>query len=443
MIPLTLLIMPIGTASAGALPADVSRHVLDNGLTIYLAEMDTPGVVSYQSWVEVGSKDEVEAGTTGFAHFFEHLMFYGSEELPRADREARMLRTGAEENAWTWVDDTCYHQVVAADALPEIIAIEADRFQSLHVTAEDVQKESGAVHGEYRKGRTSPWERTHDALYETAFTTHTYHHSTIGFEEDILQMPKQVELAHAFYELHYRPENTRIVVAGDIDAEATLARMTEAYGPWTPATEEAPPIPEEPPQEEERRVQVDWDLGPVNPHLMIGWKVPGWDPTSPDSAALDLVGELLLSDVAPLHRKLVVDEARVYGLSGGDWGMQDPHLFTLIAELKSAEDLAAVEADLDAAVLALLDLDEATVAAARDNALRRTTIELDNPRAVANHIGQFTRGTPEPAVIDTWYANYAALGPEDVKRVVEAYFVAEGRTVSVLDPTALAEEGDE
>ncbi len=434
MIPLIMLIMPIRTASAGALPTAVASVVLDNGLTIYLAPMDTPGVVSYQSWVEVGSKDEVAPGTTGFAHFFEHLMFYGSEALPREEREERMLLTGADENAWTWVDDTCYHQVVASDALLEVIAIEADRFQNLHVTPEQVAKESGAVHGEYRKGLTNPWDRIYDALYETAFTTHTYHHSTIGYEADILEMPNQVELVKDFFSIHYRPENTRIVVAGDFEKGEVLGAIERHYGGWQPATQAPPEIPEEPPQEAARRVEVAWDQGPVNAHLMMGWKVPGWSPTSPDAAALDLVGELLFSDVAPLHRKLVVDEARVYTVSGGDWGMEDEHLFVTVAVVKDPEDLAAVEADIEAALAALLVLDDATVAAARNNALRRTTIELDDPKAVANRIGDFTRGGADPADIEAWYQGYAALGPEDVKRVVETYFVPEGRTVAELVP---------
>lgn len=436
LIPLTLLIMPIGTASAGALPADVSRHVLDNGLTIYLAPMDTPGVASYQSWVEVGSKDEVEEGTTGFAHFFEHLMFYGSEDLPRVLREERMLLTGAAENAWTWVDDTCYHQVVASEALLDVIVIEADRFQKLHVTEEQVAKESGAVLGEYRKGLSSPWERTYDALYETAFDTHTYRHSTIGYEADILAMPTQVELVKSFFSTHYRPDNTRIVVAGDFDTETVLASLEANYGEWQPSAVPAPEIPEEAPQEEARRVEVAWDQGPVNAHLMMGWKVPGWSATSEDAAALDLVSELLYSDVASLHRQLVVDEARVYDLSGGDWGHEHTHLFMAIAEVKDPADLAAVEADIEAAIQALASVDEATVAAARENALRRGVIDLDNPKAVANQVGQMTRGGADPADIDTWFDTYAALGVEDVKRVVETYFVPEGRTVAVLDPSA-------
>ena len=168
-------------------PYETHEKTLENGLTIYVIPMDTPNVAQVRTWMTVGSRDEMDPGRTGFAHFFEHLMFYGTPSLNRQEREKVIQNMGAEENAWTWFDDTVYHATLAANHVEKYIQIEGDRFQNLQLTEDMVRKEAGAVYGEYRKGQASPVNRVYETLYATAFQTHTYRHDTIGFEEDIAQ----------------------------------------------------------------------------------------------------------------------------------------------------------------------------------------------------------------------------------------------------------------
>ncbi len=434
----------ISTSTAGVLPTTVESLTLDNGLRIFLAPMDTPGVAAWQAWVEVGSRNEVEPGTTGFAHFFEHLLFYGGPQFPAEVRERELLLTGADENAWTWLDDTNYHCVISGDSLPRLIEIEADRFLGLSLKPEWVEKEAGAVYGEYRKGRSDPWERTADALYETAFTTHTYHHSTIGYESDIKAMPERFDTANDFFDTWYRPENVRIVIAGDFDREAVVAALDEHFGPWETGTP-GPEIETEPEQEEARLIEVPWDGGPTNSWVMMGWKVPGFDPEDPDQAVLSVIGDLLFSEVAPLYRELVVDEAKVLSLSGGDWQLVDPHLFLVNAQLRNPQDAESVQARVQEELKRLAEQGPSPeeLGAAKRHALKAAQVALDTPEAVAYAIGQFTRLGGPPELIDTWYANYEAATVEDVQRVVSDIFVPERRTVAVLTvdiPEASPEE---
>lgn len=430
--PLIALLVPLASASESPLPTDIQVATLDNGLTVYLAPMDTPGVAAYQSWVGAGSRDEVEPGTTGFAHFFEHLMFYGTEAMPRAAREDAMLRTGANENAWTWFDDTCYHQVVAADALPRIIAIEADRFQNLEVGADDVASEIGAVISEYNKGLDSPWMATSQALYETAFQTHTYHHDTIGYKADLDAMGSRMDLVTGFFDRHYRPENVRIVVAGDFDPDATLAHIQDAYAGWEPGTLEPHEVPFEEPQLETRRVDVEWTRGPVNTHLFLGWKIPGFDPADPDAAALAVVEELLFSDVSPLHRDLVLDGQQVFWLGGGSSQLIDPQLFEVSLELRPGVEPADVEARVLEEVAALRTVTPARVEGARSYGLRSTAMGLDTAASVASTIGWFTHRNPDPTSIASYYDAFGAVTAADVQRVIDAYLIPEGLTVATL-----------
>ncbi|MCB9762639.1 MAG: insulinase family protein [Alphaproteobacteria bacterium] len=421
--------------SAGTLPTEVQVHTLDNGLQVYLAPMDSPGVVSWQLRMAVGSGDETEPGTTGFAHFFEHLMFHDTTTMTREQRQAALNLLGVSDNAWTWTDETVYHAVIPPSALPDLIALEADRFRNLALTPDGVRREAGAVYGEFRKGRTDPLNVALEAHFNAAFDVHPYHHDTIGVEDDIAAMPEQHALAMSFFDTWYRPGQARLVVAGDIDPAATLSLIEQHFGPWE-AGPEPPPRPPEPPQEAPRRAYTAWDGGPTNALLLMGWRVPGFDPRSPDAAALSLIEDLLLSDVAPLYRDLVVDDPLTYELWGGSWRWVDPHLFLVTAELRDPADLAEVEARVLAALEPLAQgIDPAVLDRAKGHALRAARLGLDNPTSVAGALGAFTRVDPAPDAIDAFYANFEALTVEDVQRVITTYFVPERLTVTVLDPT--------
>ncbi len=175
--------------AAGVFPYKVQRETLDNGLTVLLIPMPSEGLVAYWSVVRTGSRDEVEQGVTGFAHFFEHMMFRGSEKYPSDVYDGIVTSMGADANAYTTDDLTAYHLSVTRDDLPTVIDIESDRFQNLSYEEDEFKTESGAVYGEFRKGRTNPFFVLYEATMNAAFDAHTYKHTTIGFEADIKKMP--------------------------------------------------------------------------------------------------------------------------------------------------------------------------------------------------------------------------------------------------------------
>ncbi len=431
-----LVILLASAASAGVLPVEVSHHTLDNGLRIYLAPMDSGGVVSLQTWVDVGSGDEVTPGTTGHAHFLEHLVFSDTEDWPASERERAIRISGAEENAWTWTDDTVYHQVLPTAALPDLIPIEAARFQRLLLAEDTIRREAGAVQGEWRQSLTDPWEAASNALYEEAFRVHPYHHNTIGTAEDVAAMPEASELVRSFYRTWYRPSRLRIVVAGDFEPEATLAALESVWGSWSEPPEPPPPTPAEPAQLGPRQVQVDWTEGEAHARVLTGWKIPGFHPRDPDAAGLAVLQELLLSEVAPLRRDLVDDRALVYELSGGTWRFRDPHLFALDAELRPDTDPELVQARYEEElerVRAGVDPEELAVVQGR--ALKHFQLGLDDPHRVAGTLGRFTGPDPDPTAVDAFFEAFAAVTPEDLAALVGTWFVPEGRTEVLLVPT--------
>jgi zinc protease len=408
---------------------------LDNGMVVHAVPMPTPGVVSVATWMKVGSRDEVDAGRTGFAHFFEHLMFYGTESMGREEREQAVLRMGIDDNAWTWCDETVYTSLVPASQLDTFLGMEADRFQGLVLTPEVVRREAGAVYGELRKSLASPERRLYAAVRSTAFTTHTYKHSTLGHEADIAAMPDAHGYATAFFDRFYRPDNATLLVAGDVDPEALFVTVEELYGAWEPSPEPRPELPVEPAQEEERRAHVDWP-SPTAPRMTLAWRIPAHEPANPDVAALELAGSWLMADVGPLQSSLVRDEALAYAVWGGRDDFVDPGLFTITVQAREADTLPAIEERVRAALSTLADgADPAAIARVQAHARYRFLTSLDDPASVVSTLGWALRRAPEPAALDTFHANFAAATVDDVSRVVRTYLVEAPATVVTLSHT--------
>ncbi len=169
-------------ASGGKLfPYAYAVDDLPNGLRLVTVPTDYPNMVALYVVVRAGSRDEVEPGKSGYAHLFEHLMFRGSENYTSEQRDALMKRAGADTNASTNQDRTTYYAVFSKEDLDEVMKVEADRFQRLKYTEPAYKTESLAVLGEYNKNSSEPTQKLDEVLYETAFKTHTYAHTTMGY----------------------------------------------------------------------------------------------------------------------------------------------------------------------------------------------------------------------------------------------------------------------
>ena len=192
--------------SGEAFPFPVDEKIFPNGLRAYVVHYDSPGLVAYYSVVRTGSRNEVEPGKSGFAHFFEHMMFRGTERYPQEAYNSVLKQMGADSNAYTSEDMTVYHILAGKAALPKIVEIEADRFQHLKYSEPDFEKEARAVLGEYNKGASNPLQRMFESLYDNAFVAHTYKHTTIGFLKDIEAMPNEFAYSRQFFDRYYRPD---------------------------------------------------------------------------------------------------------------------------------------------------------------------------------------------------------------------------------------------
>ena len=423
---------PAEAGKSLAFPFPVQEKTLANGLRVYVVAYDSPGLVAYYSVVRTGSRNEVEAGKSGFAHFFEHMMFHGTEKYSLDAYNGVIKQMGADSNAFTSDDLTVYHILAGKKALPKIIEIESDRFQHLTYQQADFQKEARAVLGEYNKNASNPIEKMIETLYDHAFTTHTYKHTTMGFLKDIENMPNEMAYSRQFFDRYYRPENVVLLVVGDADPENVFKLVEAAYGEWKPGAPH-PMVPKEPPQKKEQRAELTWP-GPTLPMLVEGYHTPGFSTTNVDLPTLDVLAELLFAERAPLYKKLVITEQKVESLSGSNDAHVDPNLFTVFSRIKKPADIGYVQNAIhdEMARVAKEGVDDKTLRDVLSHVKYAFANQLSTADRTAYTASSFIALTGELESINAYFAVYDKVTSADVKRVAATYFQPANRTIVTM-----------
>jgi zinc protease len=422
------------SSQESAFPFAVSEKTLANGLRVFVIPYDSPGLVAYYSVVRTGSRNEVEPGKSGFAHFFEHMMFRGTERYSTERYNAVIKAMGADSNAFTSDDMTVYHILAGKAALPQIVDIEADRFRNLKYDEPSFQKEARAVLGEYNKGASDPMQKMVEAMYDHAFQTHTYKHTTIGFLRDIEAMPNQFAYSRQFFDRYYRPDNTLLLVVGDVTADQVMPLIEKAYGTWGKGPAR-PTVPAEPPQKAEQRVTVPWK-GASLPLLFMGYHTPAFSSTSVDGPALDVLSELVFAERSPLVQKLVLEEQKVESLFGGNERHTDPNLFLVLARVKQAKDVAYVQSAIEKEIVRIAKegVDDKTLAEVVSHARYGFAAQLSTADHVALVGAEFLALAGRLTAIDEFFTRLGQVKSADVQRVARSFFVSTNRTVVTLQP---------
>jgi zinc protease len=422
-------------------PYPSTVHDLDNGLRLVTVETGYPQVVALYIVVNVGSRNEVEPGRSGFAHLFEHMMFRGTEKFPSEKWEEIMQAAGAETNAYTSDDRTVYHAVFSKEDLEPILELEADRFQNLKYTEEQFRTETRAVLGEYNKNFASPFQKLEEIIRNTAFTTHTYKHTTMGFEEDVENMPTMYDYGLQFFDRYYRPEYTTVCVVGDVNPQAVRALVEKYWGGWKKGTY-APKIPPEPPQGAPKTVEHIFHA-PTLPILSVSFHAPAYDDEIVDSAVLDVISFHAFSENSALYKKLVVEEQKVETLFPEYYDHTDPYLFSATALVKNAADMDYVQSQ----ILATFEDLKATPVPAKQlqdvkSHLRYSfALGMDSTAAIAGTLAHYIGLRRTPETINKRYELYQKVTADDVTRVAKKYFVEKERTIATLKSETAKAEG--
>jgi zinc protease len=432
-----LLILALCAALAPAqarkvFPYQYQVNDLPNGLRVVTVPTDFPNLVSFYLVVGAGSRNEVEEKKSGYAHFFEHLMFRGSENYPPGSFDAIMKKAGASSNAYTSDDRTVYHETFAKEDLDEVLRLEADRFLRLKFSEEQYKTEAGAVLGEYNKNSASPFFKAYEVMRETAFKDHTYSHTTMGYLEDIKDYPNQYQYAWQFFNRFYRPENSTIVVVGDINSAEVLGTVKKYFGDWKRGDYKVE-IKSEKPQDGPRKKHIEW-VSQTLPIVQIAYRAPAFSETEKDKAALDLLGIIAFGANSELYQKLVLQEQKAVFVAVDAEDHIDPELFTAYAQLKDVKDMEYVQNEMlktyrrfATELVPQKKLDETR------SRLRYGFIQsMNNNDAIAGVLARYIGLRRSPDTIDKVFALYDSVTPEDIRKYAAKYFTDTNQTIITL-----------
>ncbi|RZJ42076.1 MAG: insulinase family protein, partial [Brevundimonas sp.] len=415
---------PLRAAPVSELVSEVnipwSRFQLDNGLTVIVHEDRKSPVVAVSVWYNVGSKDE-PAGSTGFAHLFEHLMFGGSENAP-GSYLGRMRNLGPSNlNGTTWFDRTNYFETVPTPALETALFLESDRMGYLlgAVGQEVLDLQRGVVQNEKRQGDNQPYGLFEYAQLEALFPEgHPYRHSTIGSMADL--DAASLETVRNWFRENYGPNNAIVVLSGDIDEAAARPLMERYFGAIprgpvnTPAEADVPTLA--------APIVATMHDRVANTRLIRSWAVPGLlsDDAVPLSVAAEVLGGLASSR---LDNQLVREEQTAVSVSAGLQDFQRVGIFEVSVDVKPGQDAAEVGRRLDAIMADFIargpSEEEVSRVATQYLSRRIQSLEQVNGKANVLAEGQLYAGDPDHYKHEL--AQYASLTPAQVTAAMQRW----------------------
>ena len=330
---------------------DVGHFMLANGLEVVVVPDRRTPVVTHMVWYKVGAADE-PPGTSGIAHFLEHLMFKGTAKNPAGRFSQAVAAVGGQENAFTSQDYTGYFQRVSRDNLKTLMEFEADRMTGLVLANEQVVPELKVVLEEQnQRVANSPRSRLSEQIDAALYLNHPYGKPVIGWRHEIEKLNREDALA--FYKRFYTPNNAVLVVAGDVttDEIRTLAEAT--YGKVAKVAEIGPRRrPQEPAQVAARHVTLA-DVQVQQPSLSRAYLVPSSvTAKAGESEALEVLSFILgHGTTSRLYRNLVVE--RELAVSAGGWyngTALDASQFSVYGSPKPGVTLEQLEGAIDAVI---------------------------------------------------------------------------------------------
>jgi zinc protease len=439
--------------AAPALAEPVTSFTLDNGLNVVVIEDHRAPVVVQMIWYRVGAADE-PPGHSGIAHFLEHLMFKGTDTIPPNQFSAIVEAQGGDDNAFTSWDYTAYFQRVAADRLPLVMEMEADRMRNLRLTEEDVVTEREVILEE-RAQRTdsNPGALLSEQMRAAQFMNHPYAIPIIGWRHEMEELSREDALE--YYERFYAPNNATLVIAGDVEPEVVKALAEEHYGAIVPSDGIVPrERPQEPPQLAERRITLA-DERVSEPYIFRTYIAPERDPgNQAEAAALTVLAELLggSGQTSVLPRALQFDsQTAVYSAAFYDGSSIDDATFGLIVVPAPGVSLETAEAEMDRVVAQFLQdgPDPAALERIRTQVRAGDIYARDDVNALARRYGEGLSIGLSIEDIESWDDALAAVTEADIMAAAQKVFDrrnavtgwltrpdAEPEAAAVIDPAA-------
>ncbi len=419
-------------------PTLIQQFKLPNGLRVILSKDQVVPVVSVAVYYDVGSRNE-KPGRTGFAHLFEHMMFQGSENVPKAAHFQYIFNAGGTMNGTTSTERTNYFETLPANYLPLALWLESDRMRSLKVTQENLDNQRNAVQEEKRlRYDNQPYVNAFLRINELIFKNSANAHSTIGSMEDL--DAATIEDVREFFRIFYAPNNAVLSIVGDID-EAETRAMVEQYFGSIPSQPVPPSIDVSEPEQVAITHENYYDQLAPAPAFVLGWKIP--PRRTPDFYALSLAADLLFEgDSSRLYQKLVKGDESVVSIQGGVDERRGPSAWYIFALPKPGENVASIRTQIsdEIKLLATSGPTEAEMEKLRNSLSNDAVRGRQSTMYRAQRLAEYALYDGNPQLFDSELEQYLSVTPDQIKSAVRKFLDGENRVVLDIIPSARADE---
>jgi len=416
----------------------IEEFKLSNGLRVVLSPERAIPVVSIAVYYDVGSRNERE-GRTGFAHLFEHMMFQGSENVPKAAHFQYIFNAGGTMNGTTSTERTNYFETLPSNYLPLAFWLESDRMRSLKVTQENLDNQRHAVQEEKRlRYDNQPYVPAFLRMNELIFKNPANSHSTIGSMEDL--DAATIDDIKEFFRIYYAPNNAVLTVVGDFDNDEARA-LAEKYFGDIPAQPVPPPVDVSEPEAVAIREETFHDPLAPAPAFVLGWKIP--ERRTPDFYALSLAGTLLFEgDSSRLYQKLVKGDESVVSIEGGVDERRGPSALYIFALPKPGQDVNTIREQIFDEIkrIAADGPTEAEMEKLRNSLCNDAVRGRQSTMYRAQRLAEFALYDSDPHLVDSELDHYLAVTADDIKNATARHINVDNRVVLDIIPAPAAAE---
>jgi zinc protease len=398
-------------------------------------------VVSVAVYYDVGSRNEKE-GRTGFAHLFEHMMFQGSENVPKAAHFQYIFNAGGTMNGTTSTERTNYFETLPSNYLPLALWLESDRMRSLKVTQENLDNQRNAVQEEKRlRYDNQPYVNAFLLMNELIFTNPANAHSTIGSMEDL--DAATIDDVQQFFRVYYAPNNAVLSVVGDFDRHQARELIEQYFGS-IPAQPVPPSVDVSETNSVARAQETYHDKLAPAPAFVLGWKIP--QRRTSEFYALSLAGTLLFDgDSSRLYQKLVKGDESVVSIEGGIDERRGPSALYIFALPKPGEEVANIRKGIFAEIRAIATTgpSEAEMEKLRNSLSNDAVRGRQSTMYRAQRLAEFMLYDSDPSLFDAELGHYLDVTADDIKNAVAKFVNVENRVVLDIVPVSDAEESSD